>query len=96
MDSIALWVQALWPIFVFLGGVVWFGSRQKGAIESVVVRTGDLERDSERLTVAQRAAWERLDRLDIRLTTTETNVTNQGRILDRIEGKLDRLIEARR
>ena len=44
---------------------------------------------------AQMAANDRLDRLDLRLTATETNVTNQGRILDRIESKLDRLIEAR-
>jgi hypothetical protein len=91
-----LWVQALWPILVFLGGLLWFGGRHRGAVEGVSGQIRELERDHELMASANRSAWDRLDRLDLRLTATETNVTNQGRILDRIEGKLDRLIEARR
>jgi hypothetical protein len=91
-----MWVQALWPILVFLGGLLWVGGRQRGAIEAVTAQTKELERDQELMNATHRNSWERLDRLDLRLTATETNVTNQGRILDRIEGKLDRLIEARK
>jgi len=91
----ALWVQALWPILVFAGGMLWYGGRHRGLAEAIRDRFNELANDQILGERAQMAANERLDRLDLRLTATETNVTNQGRILDRIESKLDRLIEAR-
>jgi hypothetical protein len=91
----ALWVQAVWPILVFIGGMLWFGGRHRGLAEAIRDRLNELQNDQRLSERAQMAASDRMDRLDLRLTATETNVTNQGRILDRIEGKLDRLIEAR-
>jgi len=66
-----------------------------GLAEAIRDRFNELQNDQRMSERAQMAANDRLDRLDLRLTATETNVTNQGRILDRIESKLDRLIEAR-
>ena len=91
----ALWVQALWPIVVFAGGMLWYGGRHRGLAEAVRERFNELQNDQRLNERVQMAASDRLDRLDLRLTATETNVTNQGRILDRIESKLDRLIETR-
>ena len=91
----ALWIQALWPILVFLGGILWYGGRHRGWAEAIRDRFNELQNDQRLAERAQMASSDRLDRLDLRLTATETNVTNQGRTLDRIEGKLDRLIEAR-
>ena len=91
----AQWVQALWPIVMFAGGMLWFGGRHRGLAEATKDRFNELQNDQRLSERAQMAANDRLDRLDLRLTATETNVTNQGRILDRIESKLDRLIEAR-
>jgi hypothetical protein len=91
----ALWVQAIWPIVVFAGGMLWYGGRHRGLAEAIRDRFNELQNDQRMSERAQMAANDRLDRLDLRLTATETNVTNQGRILDRIESKLDRLIEAR-
>lgn len=91
----ALWVQALWPILVFAGGMLWYGGRHRGLAEAIRDRLNEVQNDLRLAERVQMAASDRLDRLDLRLTATETNVTNQGRILDRIESKLDRLIEAR-
>ena len=91
----ALWVQALWPILVFAGGTLWYGGRHRGLAEAIRDRFNDIQNNQRLSERVQIAANDRLDRLDLRLTATETNVTNQGRILDRIESKLDRLIEAR-
>jgi hypothetical protein len=91
-----LWVQALWPVLVFMGGMLWYGGRHRGLTEAFRDRFNELQNDQRLSEHAQMATNDRLDRMDSRLTITETNVGNQGRILDRIEGKLDRLIEARR
>jgi hypothetical protein len=91
----ALWVSAIWPIVVFAGGILWYGGRHRGLAEAIRDRFTELQNDQRLSERAQMAANDRLDRLDLRLTATETNVINQGRILDRIESKLDRLIEAR-
>jgi chemotaxis regulatin CheY-phosphate phosphatase CheZ len=91
----AIWIEAIWPILLFFGGALWYGGRYKGLTDSVRERLNELQNDQRLGEHAQQAASDRLDRLDLRLTATETNLTNQGRTLDRIEGKLDRLIEAR-
>lgn len=91
----ALWVQAIWPILVFIGGTLWFGGRHRALVDAIRERLTELENDHRLTERAQSSTADRLDRLDLRLTATETNVTNQGRILDRIESKLDRLIESR-
>lgn len=88
-------MTALWPILLFGGGVLWFGGRFKGAVERQAERIKELEAAAVRLDDQSRMASARTDRLDVRLTAAETNVTNQGRTLDRIEAKLDRLIESR-
>jgi hypothetical protein len=91
-----VWVEALWPILLFTGGMLWYGGRYRGISEAFRDRFNELQNDQRLSEHAQMATNDRLDRLDSRLTVTETNVSNQGRILDRIEGKLDRLIEVRR
>lgn len=89
------WITAVWPILLFGGGALWFGGRFKSGIDRLIERMHELEAARARLEEQTRAACLRIDRFDVRLTATETNVTNQGRTLDRIEAKLDRLIEGR-
>ena len=90
-----LWLQAGWPIALFIGGLLWMGGRHKGSFEGLGERQKELEASYRILEERDRVSGVRLDRIDLRLTATETNVINQGRILDRIESKLDRLIESR-
>ena len=89
------WISAVWPILLFGGGALWFGGRFKSGVDRLIERMHELEAAKARLEEQTRAACLRIDRFDVRLTATETNVTNQGRTLDRIEAKLDRLIEGR-
>lgn len=93
--SAAIWVEALWPILVFFGGALWYLGRYKGLSDLVRERLAELRNEQRLAEQSVHAANDRLDRLDLRLTATETSVTNHGRTLDRIEAKLDRLIELR-
>lgn len=89
------WISAIWPIVLFTGGALWFGGKYKGANEAISDRIKEIDAIAKVGEERNGLFRERLDRLDNRLTAAETNVGNQGRILDRIEAKLDRLIEAR-
>lgn len=80
---------------LFTGGALWFGGKTKGAHESIRDRLKDIEASGKMAETRDQTNRDRLDRLDNRLTAAETNVGNQGRTLDRIEAKLDRLIESR-
>ncbi len=89
------WISAIWPIVLFTGGALWFGGKYKGANESIRDQIKEVDAASKVSEERHRLVRERLDRLDNRLTAAETHVSNQGRTLDRIEAKLDRLIESR-
>ena len=90
-----VWITAGWPIALFVGGLLWMGGRHKGSFESLSEREREMIGNLRVIEERNRLASDHLDRLDLRLTAAETNVSNQGRTLDRIEAKLDRLIEAR-
>ena len=90
------WIAASWPIALFIGGMLWMGGRHKGSFESLADDQEELFASLRLTEERSRLVADRLDRLDLRLTAAETNVSHQSRTLDRIEAKLDRLIEDRR
>lgn len=89
------WISAVWPIVLFTGGALWFGGKYKGVNESIRDQIKEVDGATKVFEERHRLGAERLDRLENRLTAAETHVSNQGRTLDRIESKLDRLIERR-
>lgn len=89
------WVGALWPVVVYLGGLVFTAGRNRQKEIDSMQQLGTVRHDIQTNAKGLGDANLRVDHLDLRLTAAETNVLNQSRVLDRIESKLDRLIEGR-
>ena len=87
------WIEALWPIFIFLIGLVYILGRRASDMATIernldAVR-GDIKLLWQRTEDAQRHGTS----LDVRLTAVEVSTVGLGRTMDRIEQKVDRLIE---
>lgn len=90
---IPAWVGMAWPLLLVAGQQLFNAGRLSTQREYFVKAIDEMDATLTLIDKARENTEARVDRIDLRLTATETNVTNQGRILDRIEGKLDRLIE---